>query len=316
MKRKIVALFVFTVGSAMHNAAIGMDYPGMESDYPQLQLQEPEKKSIKRAEAILKLITPAAYSLALSFNPNLQVCFPGKPMRYLGDPVIGTQLLLKDDSEISYFDIGMPAKQLFNLDNKSVIQLYIFNKKNPQDSRFINATCQSNPEIEPKNGTFLQQFENTMTSFYEHPNTPDHTHNAKLLAEKVIIEKIVIEGHHMGNGFFSTAGRMLIEHGEKGCPNEQAFIKSIIKPKIKPYGNTPHHLIIMQRQLGIKPRPALTTDPDRILDNCLRVMELEVMAENNTLDECFRELQINCLLTQLFIKNRITKLFIQFLAQK
>lgn len=296
-----------------HNVVIGMDYPGMEKDYPQLQLQESEKNPIKRAEATLKLASPAVYSLVLSTDPNLQVYFPGKPMRYIGDPVIGVRLLLKD-AEISHFDIGFPAKQLFNLDNGSVIQLYIHNKKNPEDSRFITATCQSNPKIEPKNGTFLEQFESTMTYFYKSSCMVDKTHYKKLLAEKVIKEATISESGTIGDTDFFTASTILW-HGEKGCPNEQAFIKSIIKPKAKPYGNTPHHLIIMQRQLGIKPRPALTTDPDRILDNCLRVVELEAMAENNTLDECFRELGINCLLTQLFIKNRIVRLCIQFKMQ-
>lgn len=322
MKRKIATLFFTAALLVAHIIVVGMDYPGMEKDYPQLQLQEPEKNPIKSAQATLKLTSSAVYSLALSFDPNLQACFPGKPMRYIGDPVVSANLLLKNDAEISGFDIGIPAKQLFNLDNGSIIQLYILNKKNPEDSRFITAVCQNNPKIEPKNRTFRQQFESAMASFYDNPSTADHTCKAKLITENVIKEKYLVERSEIGFGFFRPEGQIRIEHGERGCPNQEAFIKSIIKPKTKPYGNSIYQLVT-QRQLGAKKWQPLATNPDRILDNCLRIMELEIAAEsneitaeNNILDNSFRELQINCLLTHLFIKNRIARLFIEFLDKQ
>ena len=288
------------------NTMIGMD------EYPQLQLQEPKKNPIKAVNAKLQIIGFPAYSTSSMTKPNQKICFHGCPPRYINDPLILVHLSLEDNI-VPQTNLAIPAKQLFNLNDGSVIQFSIFDAKTPNNSLFITATCQTNPKDFSQGKTFYEQFESTMNCFYKNPELITEDDTVKLLAEKVITERHQFDAIPFPGAV--ATGEIIRQHGERGCPNEKTLVKLITKPKIKPYGNSIHQFVA-QRQLGIKPRSTVTTDLNRILDNCLRVMELEAMAENNTLDECFRELQISCLLTRLFIKTRITKLCIEFLARQ
>lgn len=286
--------------------------------YPQLQLQEPNQKNIKSVNATLTLASYPAYLSSSCLNDqNLQVVFKGRPHRYLNDPSLFV-LISFEKNIIPEKSIPMPAKQLFNLNDESIIQFHLLDTTKPHENLLINARCKkingcdcahpmcAKVKIASNGKNFYEQFEFIMSNFYQTPHCElEAEYMQKLITEKVITPEVDLMSIGIGRNLLTAK----CSHGEKGCSDRKTFIERIQKPKARPYGTSLYQMVT-QRQLGTRPRPATTITPNRILDNCLRVIELETIAENNLLDECFCELQTSCLLTSLFIK-KASKLMLE-----
>jgi hypothetical protein len=303
---------------AVHSM-IGMDYPDMEKDYPQLQLQEPEKKTtiifgeLSISEKQKQVYYPASWGQKYIVSSGIEVS------QY--DPCIGVKIkindinwrnnLQKQKKNTRFLDRPLiPAKYLLNLSTNSVFECILYGD-------LIKLTCKKNPLIDKNE--FHQQFDMRMKNFY---TDPEAWANKQRPAEMDLIPAgIVVKIKYAPDtiiqspsGTTITREHCIYQHGPNGCPDEFALAKLATGKKLFLHNNSVHRWVT-HRQFGLKPRPKLSSDPDRILDNCLRVMEFEAMADNNLLDECFGELQANCLLTRLFINDRIAKLFITFLKK-
>ncbi len=175
----------------------------------------------------------------------------------LEDPIIA--LKMDNTSENEGF-LQLPAKQFFNLPDKSLLQIYekngsIISKNYGPKPILINALCQKNPKLD--GDTFAEQFNNAMNKFYIAPSVEIDEKNQTELEDAGIIKinneiqtsypnvkfpthpwsdrnswKQIMNSRNSPSFFYVENNENMISHGPNGISNEKALVKSIINEKI------------------------------------------------------------------------------------
>lgn len=125
---------------------------------------------------------------------------------------------------------------------------------------------------------FYLEHTQRMSEFYEDPVSRLSSSERKKLIKNGTLTKIIEPIEIMPNFTIVIKGCM---HGQKGCRNNEKFIKRLCVKKISPHNNSAYRYTI-NRALGIRKadRPH-NMDLDFILDGCLRELESNNTTKSN-----------------------------------
>jgi hypothetical protein len=154
----------------------------------------------------------------------------------------------------------IPVQLLWNCDTNSRVT---FPWTTTTNNTIVHAQC-----ITTTKDSFQKKFTKNMNIFYKCP--PFLNSDKQALIDAGIITAAT-------NQSDNTQEQIFYKHGPHGHPNEKSFIKMIIAPHIKLYGNSMHHLIVT-RQLSSKPIKGTlqhyTTEETKSLINRLKQLTI------------------------------------------
>ena len=202
-----------------------------EKNIPQPQLKNPTKKT-KVMNGTLSIVDEMVIYITPQFTQPEEEKIKVNQLPLHTEPFVQTHINAINTPTIGLY---VPAQLLLNCDTNSWVT---FPWTTTTHNTIVHAQC-----ITTTKNSFQENFTKNMNRFYKQPQFLKH--NQQALIDAGIITATT-------NQSDNTQEQIFYGHGPHGHPSEESFIKMIIAPHIKLYGDSMHNLIVT-RQLSSKP---------------------------------------------------------------